>query len=245
MLEKDEEEEEQKQHLTQSKDEEKKEEKKDEKKDEKKEEKKEEKKLDKNHADSFDDHGKGWESEKEGGKDWEKSVEGMSDHDIDVDSFGDLHRLDRRQRFHSRNYGRDSDRKCPGGKCEYAEDRIREDRYGKYVEDDASNYQKSRREIQRALDSGRDSKDSRRSYSDFESDRRGADDYESSRRYRSKNSRSGGDYDDYHRSSEHLTEEEWVLKQKKEKKNLDELTQKEKELEAASKEVNQAQDLLA
>jgi hypothetical protein len=37
-----------------------------------------------------------------------------------------------------------------------------------------------------------------------------------------------------------LTEEEWNLKQKKEQKNLDELTQKEKELEAASKEVNAA-----
>lgn len=51
--------------------------------------------------------------------------------------------------------------------------------------------------------------------------------------------------DDFYGYSPHLTEEEWLLKQKKEKKNLEELTQKEKELEAASREVNQAQDLLA
>lgn len=81
--------------MHQSRDEEKKDEKKEDKKDEKKEEKKEEKKVDKNHADSFDDHGKGWESEKEGGKDWEKSVETISGHEIDVDSMDDLYRLDK------------------------------------------------------------------------------------------------------------------------------------------------------
>lgn len=154
VLEKDEEEEEQKQNLNQSK--EKGDEKKEEKKEDKKEEKKEEKKPDKNHADSFDEHGKGWEAAGENGKDWEKSVEAISGHEINVDNIHDLSRLDKNQRLHHRNWERDSERKfCPGGKCDYAEDRISEDRYGKYVEDTADNYQHSRREIYNALDGRR------------------------------------------------------------------------------------------
>jgi hypothetical protein len=109
-----------------------KDEKKEEKKEEKKDEKKEEKTVDKNHADSFDSHGKGWETEGEGT---------ISGHDIDVGGMGDLMRLDKRQRSHYRSSARDMDRKyCPGGKCDYADDRVREDRDGKYVEDDAANY---------------------------------------------------------------------------------------------------------
>jgi hypothetical protein len=42
-----------------------------------------------------------------------------------------------------------------------------------------------------------------------------------------------------------LSEEEWILKQKKEQKNLEELTSKERELQVASKDVNAAQDSLA
>ena len=150
---------------------------------------------------------------------------------------GDLMRLDKNQRYHSINSARDRDRKyCPGGRCDYAEDRVHEDRYGKYVEDDASNYPRSRREIYRALDNKRGYRDGYKGYSsDY------ADDFEYSRRGRYSRY---GDYDD-HGYSSHLTEEEWLLKQKKEKKNLEELSQKEKELEAASREVNQAQDLLA
>jgi hypothetical protein len=138
-----------------------------EKKEDKKEESKEEKKEEKNHAekgnaDSFDSHGKGWETSGEGS------------HDIDV-GMGDLMTLDKRQRSHSRQSAKDMDRKhCPGGKCDYAEDRVQEDRQGKYVEDDAANYQQSRREIVRTLDGGRGSRDGRRGYaSDFDSDRRG------------------------------------------------------------------------
>lgn len=132
------------------------------------------------------------------------------------------------------------DRKhCPGGKCDYAEDRVQEDRQGRYVEDEAANYHKSRQEIFRALDDGRGFRDGqKRSWNDFDSDRK-ADQYDS--RSRGRSSRYEGDYEDSSSSHyPHLTEEEWILKQKKEQKNLDELTKKEKELETASKEVNSA-----
>jgi hypothetical protein len=65
------------------------------------------------------------------------------------------------------------DRKfCPGGRCDYAEDRVRQDREGRYVEDDAANYGQSRREIVRALDGGRGNKGYA---SDYDSDRRADD----------------------------------------------------------------------
>jgi len=107
-----------------------------------------------------------------------------------------------------------------------------QDKDGKYVDDYADNYHRSKDDIESTLD-GRysNSRDSYRGYSD---------DYNSrSRDYYGSSDR--GSYD----NDQHLSEEEWILKQKKEQKNLEELTSKERELQVASKDVNAAQDSLA
>lgn len=107
-----------------------------------------------------------------------------------------------------------------------------QDKDGKYVDDYADNYHRSKDDIERTLD-GRysNSRDSYRGYSD--------DYYSRSRDYYGSSDRGSYDYD------QHLSEEEWILKQKKEQKNLEELTSKERELQVASKDVNAAQDSLA
>lgn len=120
-----------------------------------------------------------------------------------------------------------------------------QDKDGKYVDDYADNYHRSKDDIERTLD-GRysNSRDSYRGYSNDAYPSNGylkrSDNYDSRSRddYRSSDR---GSYD----NDQHLSEEEWILKQKKEQKNLEELTSKEKELQVASKDVNAAQDSLA
>jgi hypothetical protein len=51
--------------------------------------------------------------------------------------------------------------------------------------------------------------------------------------------------EDYDFLSKHLSEEEWTLKERKEKENLQELISKEHELESAEKDVKAAQDSLS
>lgn len=118
----------------------------------------------------------------------------------------------------------------------HGNDKIMQDKNGRYVDDYADNYHRSKDQIQRALDEPSSS-----SFRGYTSDYFGrhADDFGSHVR---DEYRSDGGHDDY---VPHLSEEEWLLKQKKEQKNLEELTAKEKELEVASKDVIAAQDSLA
>lgn len=99
-------------------------------------------------------------------------------------------------------------------------EKIREDEDGKYIDDYKEVYHRTKGDIIDTLDGHAITKKS----------------------YKKKVFESTED-DEF--MSRHLSEEEWTLKEKKEKENLQELISKEHELEAAAKDVKEAQDSLS
>jgi hypothetical protein len=99
-------------------------------------------------------------------------------------------------------------------------EKIREDEDGKYIDDYKEVYHRTKGDIIETLDGHAITKKS----------------------YKKKVFESTED-DEF--MSRHLSEEEWTLKEKKEKENLQELISKEHELEAAAKDVKEAQDSLS
>ena len=114
-------------------------------------------------------------------------------------------------------------------------EKIGKDHDGKFIDDYKDEYHKTKHDIIDTLDTHTRSK---KNYNKGEYD----DDFSSRKDYKK-----GGldeDYlDDFH--GRHLSEEEWTLKERKEKENLNELISKENELEAAAKDVKAAQDSLS
>jgi hypothetical protein len=89
-------------------------------------------------------------------------------------------------------------------------EKVKTDEDGDYIDDYKDTYHKTKNDIIDALEGG---KSKHRSAEDFDDE----------------------DFSEFH--GRHLTEEEWKLKEKKEQENLSELIAKEKELEAAQKDV--------
>lgn len=103
-------------------------------------------------------------------------------------------------------------------------EKVRMDRDGKYIDDYSEEYYNTQHEIKDTLD-GTDFH-RRRAYHPWHSDQY---------------------YDNLHGdllSHRHLNEEQWLLKEKKEKENFELLSKKEIELEKAEKDVTQAQESL-
>lgn len=100
-------------------------------------------------------------------------------------------------------------------------EKIREDGDGKYIDDYKDEYHHTKHEIFDTLDGRSVAKKSYKKNIKFDID------------------------EDDDLSTRHLSEEEWTLKEKKERENLQELISKEHELESAAKDVKSAQDSLA
>lgn len=115
------------------------------------------------------------------------------------------------------------------------QEKINKDHDGKYIDDYDDKYHKTKHDIIDTLDTHTRSK---KYYKRGDLDN---DDFITKKSYKV------GDLDeeyldDFH--GRHLSEEEWTLKEKKERDNLKELVAKEHELEAAAKDVKTAQDSL-
>lgn len=111
-------------------------------------------------------------------------------------------------------------------------EKINDDHDGKYIDEYKDEYHKTKHEIIDTLDTHTRSKKyyDRGDFSDFRSRR--LDDY---RKFDVRDEFNG----------KHLTEEEWTLKEKKERENLSELVAKEKELESAANDVKSAEASLS
>ena len=127
---------------------------------------------------------------------------GVSEKEINAETLGDL------KKYKKKSYKKKDHEKT------------HEDHDGKYIDDYAHMYHKTRYDIHDAIDRSKDSK--HRSYN------RKYDSEDLDDRVHSHHNFDSEYLDDF--SSRHLSEEEWTLKEKKEQENLNELIAKEKEL---------------
>lgn len=163
----------------------------------------------------------------------------MDEHEMTKDILGDGHDSDKHS--HSRDFDEldeidsSSNKKSRKYKKVRGHEKIGKDHDGKFIDDYKEEYHKTKHDIIDTLDTHTRSK---KYYHRGEYD----DDFLSRKEYK----RGGLDeefQDDFH--GRHLSEEEWTLKEKKERDNLNELISKEHELEAAAKDVKAAQDSLS